>query len=61
MQFGHLVALAGIEEKQNGQSFTSGTGIGFSCCLFKLFITLIKMNMANATIVKLIILLINKP
>jgi hypothetical protein len=61
VQLGHLVALIGIVVKQTVQSFVVGSGGGASSFAFNLFICCISRNIANATMRKLMIVLINVP
>jgi|APHig6443717817_1056837.scaffolds.fasta_scaffold1656406_1 hypothetical protein len=61
VQRGHLVALMGIAEKQNGQSFVVGTAGGAAFSLCNLLIPLINKKTEKATITKLTIVLKNAP
>jgi len=61
VQFGHLVALMLIVEKQCGHSLVVGSFTGAGSSFFNLFIFLITINIAKATIKKLIMVLIKAP
>ncbi len=59
VQCGHFIALMGIDDIQYGHSFVSGAAGGGS--LLNLFTCFIIINIQNATIRKLMIVLIKRP
>ena len=64
MQFGHFFALIGMQEQQNGHSFVVASASTTSCLQtlsFNVLIAFIRANTAQATIKKLITLLIKDP
>src|SRR3989344_3693501 len=62
VQFGHLVALTEIEEKQKGHGWVLGVGSGsFSFFLRNLLICFTSKNIANAVMKKLIRRFKNSP
>ena len=61
VQWGHFVALIGIDEKQYGQSFEVGTAGGAASCLLSLFIAFTSKKTAKATIRKVMTVLRNTP
>ena len=54
-------ARMGIEEKHCGHSFVVGSAAGASSCFLSLLMLRIRMKMANATMRKLTMVLINMP
>ena len=61
VQFGQRLALIAMVEKQKGHSLVVGSAGGASSWRLRLFMPLISMNTAKATIVKLITALKNTP
>jgi hypothetical protein len=60
VQPGHLIALIGIAEKQNGQSFVV-TAAGAASFFFSLLILRMSRNTENATMRKLMIVFRKTP
>ena len=60
VQNGHFFALMEIDETHWGHSFVVGEG-GAASFFFKLFMALITIKIQNATMIKLMTLLIKMP